>query len=86
LPAYRVVFTPAADRQLGKLPQQAREMVAAAIVTLASNPRPPGAAKLAGTVDLWRIRVRNYRVIYTVVSRELIVTVVKIGDRKDVYR
>jgi mRNA interferase RelE/StbE len=61
-------------------------MVAAAIVTLASNPRPPGAVKLAGTVDLWRIRVRNYRVIYTVVSRELIVTVVKIGDRKDVYR
>ncbi len=61
-------------------------MVAAAIVTLAANPRPPGAVKLAGTADLWRIRVKNYRVIYTVVSTELIVTVVKIGDRKDVYR
>ena len=45
-----------------------------------------GAVKLANTVDLWRIRVRNYRVIYTVASGELIVTVVKIGDRKDVYR
>jgi mRNA interferase RelE/StbE len=86
LPAYRVVFTPAADRQLGKLPHQAREMVAAAIVTLASNPRPSGAVKLAGAVDLWGIRVRDYRVIYTIVAREQVVTVVKIGDRKDVYR
>ena len=84
--AYRVVLTPAADRQLAKLPREAREMVAAAIVTLASNPRPPGAVKLAGVVDLWRIRVRDYRVIYTVVAGELIVTVVKIGNRKDVYR
>jgi mRNA interferase RelE/StbE len=83
---YRVVLTPAADRQLAKLPRQPREMVAAAIVTLASNPRPPGAVKLAGAVDLWRIRVRHYRVIYTVVSGELIVTVVKVGNRKDVYR
>jgi mRNA interferase RelE/StbE len=84
--AYRVVLTPAADRQLAKVPREAREMVAAALVTLASNPRPPGAVKLADTLDLWRIRVRNYRVIYTVASAELIVTVVKIGDRKDVYR
>lgn len=84
--AYRVVLTPAADRQLAKLPRQAREMVAAAIVTLASNPRPPGSVKLAGGGDLWRIRVRDYRVVYTVVSGELIVTVVTIGNRKDVYR
>jgi mRNA interferase RelE/StbE len=83
--AYRIVLTPAADRQLAKLQREAREMVAAALVTLASNPRPTGAVKLAGTVDLWRIRVRN-RVIYTVASGKLIVTVVKIGDRKDVYR
>jgi len=84
--AYRVVLTPAADRQLAKLPRQAREMVAAAIVTLASNPRPQGSVKLAGGGDLWRMRVRDYRVVYTVVSGELIVTVVKIGNRKDVYR
>lgn len=84
--AYRVVLTPAADRQLAKLPGQAREMVAAAIVTLGSTPRPPGCVKLAGATDLWRIRVRDYRVIYRVVAGDLIVTVVKIGNRKDVYR
>lgn len=86
MPAYRVDLTPAADRQLAKLSRQAREMVAAAIVTLAANPRPPGAVKLAGAGDLWRIRVRDYRVVYTVVARELLVTVVKIGNRRDVYR
>jgi len=84
--AYRVVLTPAADRQLGKLPPQAREMIAAALVVLRRNPRPPGCTKLAGGDDLWRIRIRQYRVIYQILENELIVTVVKIGDRKDVYR
>jgi mRNA interferase RelE/StbE len=83
---YRVVLTPAADRQLAKLPPQAQEMVAAALVALASNPRPSGCVKLSATDDLWRIRVRQYRVIYQILDNELLVTIVKVGDRKDVYR
>ena len=83
---YCVVLTPAADRQLAKLPRQAREMVAAALVTLGTNQRPAGCVKLAGSDDLWRIRVRQYRVIYQILDAELIVTIVKVGDRKDVYR
>lgn len=83
---YRVVLTPAADRQLGKLPRQAREMIAAALVALGSNPRPPACTKLAGAEDLWRVRVRQYRVIYQIQDDQLIVVVVTIGDRKDVYR
>jgi len=84
--AYRVVLTPAAERQLAKLPPQAREMVAAALVTLGGNPRPSGCTKLSGADDLWRLRVRQYRVIYQIVDDQLIVVIVKIGDRKDVYR
>jgi len=61
-------------------------MVAAALVALGTNPRPAGCAKLSGGDDLWRIRVRQYRVIYQIVDTELIVTIVKVGDRKDVYR
>jgi mRNA interferase RelE/StbE len=61
-------------------------MVVAAVVALGSNPRPIGCTKLSGTDDLWRVRVRQYRVIYKIVDDELIVVVVKIGDRKDVYR
>jgi mRNA interferase RelE/StbE len=83
---YRVAFAPAADRQLAKLPRRAREMVAAAILTLRSNPRPPGGVKLAGSDDIWRIRVRDYRVVYAVRDFMLVVTVVKIGHPKDVYR
>ena len=61
-------------------------MIAAALAALAGNPRPPGCVKLAGAEDLWRIRVRQYRVIHQILDDELIVVVVKIGDRKDVYR
>jgi mRNA interferase RelE/StbE len=83
---YRVEFTPAAARQLAKLNRQAREMVAAAIVALAGNPRPAGCVKLSGRGDLWRVRVRNYRVVYRIEDDRLVVTVVKLGDCKDVYR
>jgi mRNA interferase RelE/StbE len=82
--AYHVVLTPAADRQLAKLPRQAREMVAAALVTLGTNPRPVGCVKLAGNDDLWRIRVRQYRVIYQILDAEPIVTIVKVGDRSPI--
>ena len=84
--AYRVVLTPAAERQIAKLPRQAREMVAAAFVALGTNPRPTGCVKLAGSDDLWRIRVRQFRAIYQILDAELIVTIVKVGDRQDVYR
>ena len=84
--AYRVVLTPAADRQFVTLSPQAREMIAAALVALAGNPRPPGCVKLAGAEDLWRIRVRQYRLIYQILDTRLIIVVVKIGDRKEVYR
>ena len=83
---YRVVLTPAAQREFAKLSHQAREMIAAALLVLAGNPLPPGCVKLAGAEDLWRIRVRQYCVIYQILDDQLIVVVVKIGDRKDVYR
>jgi mRNA-degrading endonuclease RelE of RelBE toxin-antitoxin system len=57
--AYRVALTPAAERQLAKLPHQAREMIAAVLVALGGNPHPPGCAKPAGAEDLWRIRSDN---------------------------
>ena len=54
--------------------------------TLQYNPRPPGVKKLAGENDLYRIREGDYRIIYTIEDKELIVLVVKIGDRKEIYR
>ena len=83
--ASRVVLTPAAERQFARLSLQAREMIAAALVALGRNPRPPACVKLAGAEDLWRIRVRQYRIIYQL-DDELLVVVVNIGDRNEVYR
>ena len=81
--SYAVELTPAAERQLDQLASPARTVLAAA---LASNPRPPGCTKLAGKTSLWRVRVLQFRIIYTVVDRRLLVVVLKVGDRKDVYR
>jgi mRNA interferase RelE/StbE len=53
---------------------------------LEDNPRPPGCKKLVGEENAWRIRVGNYRVLYEIKDRVLIVHVVEIGHRKDVYK
>ena len=84
--SYAVELTPAAERQLDKLASPARTVIAAALAALASNPRPPGCTKLAGKDHLWRVRVLQFCIIYTVIDRRLLVVVVKVGDRKDVYR
>lgn len=83
---YTVEFTPAAARQLAKLERPAREAAAAVISLLADNPRPPGCRKLAGADDLWRLRFGRFRLVYRIEDARLLLLVVKIGDRKDVYR
>ena len=84
--SYAVELTPAAERQLDELASPARTVIAAALAALASNPRPPGCTKLAGKDNLWRVRVLQFCIIYTVIDRRLLVVVVKVGDRRDVYR
>jgi mRNA interferase RelE/StbE len=84
--SYSVELTATAERQLRKLgkPEQAR--LVTAIRRLAEEPRPRGARKLQGFDDLFRIRVGTYRVIYSVEEERLLVLVLKLGHRKDVYR
>jgi mRNA interferase RelE/StbE len=81
----RIIFKPRARRDLGKLPHAIGERIAAAIDALALQPRPPGCVKLAGNDDLWRIRVGDYRVVYQIHDDLLIVLVVRIGHRREVY-
>jgi mRNA interferase RelE/StbE len=84
--AYEVQIAPAAQKELNRLPTQQRKRVEAAIVALAEIPRPNGCRKLQGIDDVYRIRVGNYRVIYRIYDNELVVLVVSVGDRKDIYR
>ena len=81
---YRIELRPAALRSLRKLDPQIRRRVQGAIALLADDPRPPGARKLKGR-DAFRVRVGSYRMIYAVEDDVLLVVVVTLGHRSDVY-
>ena len=83
---YRVQLIPAAARQFKKLPRHVKRRIRDAIDSLISNPRSVGAKKLVGTDNQWRVRVGTYRIIYEIHDQRLIVLVIRIGHRKDVYR
>ena len=81
---YRIELRPAAARALRKLDPQVRHRVQGAIALLAHDPRPPGARALQGRAGL-RVRIGDYRIIYTVADDVLLVVVVTLGHRRDVY-
>lgn len=83
---YRVELRPSASKQLEKLTPPDRPRVLRRIKALEVDPRPPGCQKLAGEDDLWRVRAGDYRIVYEIIDERLIVTVVRIGHRSDVYR
>lgn len=84
--AYRLELSPRASRDLKKLPTRVQERLKDHIDALAHAPRPRGVVKLEGEVDTYRIRVGDYRVLYEVHDRVLVVIVLKIADRKEAYR
>jgi len=83
---YRIEFAPAATRQFKKLPRDVQVRISRKIDTLAETPRPDGVKKLEGEASLYRIRVGDYRVIYTIQDKLLLVLVLTLGKRADVYR
>ncbi|HLH72825.1 MAG TPA: type II toxin-antitoxin system RelE/ParE family toxin [Chloroflexota bacterium] len=83
---YDLRITRSADRSLAKLPRTVQERIDLAIDQLATDPRPEGSQRLTGTEPIYRIRVGDYRVLYTVDDTDKIVTVVRIGHRREVYR
>jgi mRNA interferase RelE/StbE len=83
--AYEIRFKPSAAKDLARLPRDAQRRIAPAIDGLAANARPPGAEKLAGE-DAWRIRVGDYRIVYEIEDRVLVILVLHVGNRREVYR
>jgi mRNA interferase RelE/StbE len=82
---YRIELRPAAARQLRKLDPQTARRIQGVIALLADDPRPPASRPLTGR-PAWRVRVGEYRVIYTIEDDRLVVVVVALGHRRDVYR
>ena len=84
--AYSVEVSPAAERQLKKLPAILQARIVRRLRHLGENPRPPGAKKLAEAESLWRVRVGDHRVVYELRDKERIIVVLKIAHRSEVYR
>ena len=83
---YRVLFKTSADRALKKLPENIQRRIVGEVAMLAHNPRPAGVIKLTGAENLWRIRIGVYRVVYEIHDDRLVVLVLRVAHRKDVYR
>ena len=83
--AYRVEIRKQASKELSRIGLEDRRRIARAIEGLAESPRPVGCRKLRDR-EGWRIRVGDYRVLYQIEQGRLVVVVVRIGHRKDVYR
>jgi mRNA interferase RelE/StbE len=83
--SYRLLVKPSAVREIEGLPKADRQRVVKRIQALGSDPRPPGCEKLSGR-ELYRVRQGSYRIVYEIVEREVVVTVVKVGHRREVYR
>ena len=82
---YRVEIRRQAVKELSRIDRRDRERIQQAIDGLAENPRPAESKKLRSR-DGWRLRVGVYRILYRIEKERLLVLVVKIGHRRDVYR
>lgn len=89
MPRHVVVLLPAAERALEKIStgdRRTAQRIAVVLRALAADPRPSGVRALVGAEGQFRIRVGDYRVVYMIEDARLIVTVIRIGHRREVYR
>jgi mRNA interferase RelE/StbE len=83
---YRIEFVKQSAKQLKSLPAEDQQRIKIKIDALAEVPRPDGVVKLTGEDNLYRIRVRNYRIIYSIQDGQLLILVLKIGHCRDIYQ
>lgn len=84
--AHTIEFTPRAEKDFRASPPEIRRRLAPKIDALKQNPRPRGAKSLEGPDGVLRLRVGDYRILYQVQDDRLVVLLVKIGHRREIYR
>jgi mRNA interferase RelE/StbE len=84
--SFSIEVSATAEKQIRKLASGDRIRVLRAIMQLSNEPRPRGCRKLQGYNDVYRMRVGTFRVIYSIEARRLLIIILKVGHRKDVYR
>ncbi len=83
---FEIILERVAEKELRRLSDEVHDRVIEGISALATDPRPPGAKKLAGSTSNWRIRVGQYRVLYEIADTVRIVRVYRVRHRRDAYR
>ncbi|HSH31764.1 MAG TPA: type II toxin-antitoxin system RelE/ParE family toxin [Candidatus Saccharimonadales bacterium] len=83
---YVITYRRSVKKELEKLGQASRTAIVKKILSLAADPRPAGCRKLRESQDLYRIRYGNYRIIYQIQDKTLIIVIIKVGHRKEIYR
>jgi mRNA interferase RelE/StbE len=83
---YRIEFSPRAELQFKKFPKELQIRLQHRIDTLAEIPFPRGIKKLSAEENIYRLRIGDYRIIYQVQGKALLILILKLGHRKDVYR
>lgn len=83
---YTLLYKKSVEKDLRKLPVTIRKIIVKKIQSLLDDAQPNDSAKIRGASNLYRIRHTDYRIIYSINATELIIFVVKVGHRKEVYR
>ena len=83
---YTIEIAPAAERALKKLAADIQKRIIKVLLKLEADPRPSGVKKLSGEDNLYRARVGDYRIVYQIRDNELVVLVVRVAHRREVYR
>ena len=83
--SYRIEWKRSATKELRSLPTHMVQRIVTAVTQLSANPFPPGVRKLAGTQHTYRIREGDYRVVYTVTASTLVIEIIRVTHRKEVY-
>lgn len=83
--SWKIEIERKALKSLKKIPDPYKTNIIEAIDKLENNPRPDGCTKLKGIDNLWRIRVNSYRIIYQIQDKRLLILIVRIGHRGDIY-
>ncbi|NOZ64584.1 MAG: type II toxin-antitoxin system RelE/ParE family toxin [Caldiserica bacterium] len=84
--SYKIYWKQSAIKDLKKLSKQDIPRILRKVEELAGTPYPPGVRKLIGTEHTFRVRVGNYRIVYSIESCKLIIEIIRIAHRKDIYK
>lgn len=83
--SYRIVIKKSAAKEIEKIEKKDRIRIVEKIRSLVSDPHPAGSKKLSGQ-EKYKIRQGNYRILYQILNEELVIYVVKVGHRSDIYK